>query len=134
MTYVPRPGSIAARAIAAIEKRGPLTRAELGTALGVGPSNVDGNLGPAIAHGLITRERCADGRARFAVGAPAAKSAAPPPPTPDAPAQFLAALYHDGELDIYHTLEVTAPGGRVGVRLAVDQVAQLRRLLAGGGA
>lgn len=124
MTYKPRIGSVADRAIRALAGS-PVFVTDLCAQLKVPRANMDGCIAAAIKAGSIVRETV-DGRAQLRL--PTAQPGERTRRTPrgsDAP-QFSAALYIDGELDIFPTLEIDG-----GIRLTAEQVERLRALLCG---
>lgn len=125
MTYIPKPGSIADRALQVLQS-GPYQALHLCAALKIKRENLNGNIATAMKAGMIVRELI-NGRVWFKLAPVAAPQADSQPEcaTADA-ATFHACLHLDGELDIYPTLEID--GG--GFRLTRDQVDRLCLLLA----
>lgn len=56
MSYTPRPGSVAERAISHLAASGPMLRADLAAAIGVPTGNLNGNIGAAVRNGAIARD------------------------------------------------------------------------------
>lgn len=128
MTYTPRPGSVAARAVQQLVD-GPMQAVDLCAALGIKRTNLKGNIAAAVRAGLLALD-LVDGRAwiKLSSAKPIVMRYEPPESTtPPDTGVFHACLHIDGDLDIYPTMEID--GG--GFRLNGFQVERLRALLAG---
>ncbi len=123
MTYTPKPGSGAARALEMLREKGPMYADALAAAAGMKRTSLEGNLQPAIRAGAITRERVGV-RARYSLPAPAA--------APEPELQFSCCLWGDGDLDVFPTLVLEHPTGRPAFRITREQARELWALMMGG--
>lgn len=129
MTYAPKPGSVAARAMQLLVD-GPMQAVDLCAALGIKRTNLNGNIAAAVRAGLLALD-LVDGRAwiKLSSAKPIVMRYEPPESTPTTPPDtgvFHACLHIDGDLDIYPTLALDDGG----FRLTRDQVDRLCLLLA----
>ncbi|HRO59439.1 MAG TPA: hypothetical protein PK177_09785 [Burkholderiaceae bacterium] len=141
MTYTPRPGSIAERAIAALSESGRMTRRELADAVGCASGHLAPNIEAALKHGAIVKVTVADGgpvffRLPMSDRDSDRDEAAPGPDAePESEAlvagRFVALLDPAGEMELFGGRPVVTGTGVTGVRLSADDVLQLRRLLNG---
>ncbi len=74
MSYTPRPGSVAGRAVSHLAASGPMLRSELCAALGVASSDLKGHLNAPVRHGMVVREQV-DGAEHFRLRAPSPAAA-----------------------------------------------------------
>lgn len=123
MTYTPKPGSGASRALEVLREKGPMYADALAAAAGMKRTSLEGNLQPAIRAGAITRERVGV-RARYSLPAPAA--------APEPELQFSCCLWGDGDLDVFPTLVLDHPTGRPAFRITREQARELWALMMGG--
>lgn len=126
MSYRPKPGSFAARAMAALGAKGPMFANALAAAAGMKRASLEGNLQSAVRAGAVVRERV-DGRVRFSLPAPAADAPAPEPAL-----EFACCLWGDGDLDVFPTLVLDTESGRPAFRMTREQAREIWVLMMGG--